>query len=256
MDQLVRKAVRELVIANRVLSMEAVLDGYGHVSVRHPLHPDQYLISCSQSPDQVSPADIAACYLDGSPVSPDDRPPYSERFIHGAIYESRADLNAVVHSHAEDVLPFSISDEPFVPVIHVASNMGERAPVWDIADKFGDATTLLVVNMAQGRDLAKCLCNSQVVLMRGHGFSAGARSLAELVKLAVYIPRNARVLTTASRFGRFKCLSAGEIRARADSPHNQPDAPDMQRAWAYWSKRAGCDGLFEEQAEHPTKPTL
>ena len=34
------KAIRDLVIANRVLAHEGVLDAYGHVSVRHPTDPD------------------------------------------------------------------------------------------------------------------------------------------------------------------------------------------------------------------------
>jgi hypothetical protein len=42
------------------------------------------------------------------------------------------------------------------PVIHSGSFIGIEVPVWDIADNFGD-TNLLVTNMAQASDLAKCL---------------------------------------------------------------------------------------------------
>ena len=91
---------------------------------------------------------------------------------------------AVVHSHAEDVLPFSITEEPLRPVIHSAGLMGAKVPVWDIAKKFGD-TTLLVVNIDQGRDLADSLDKHRVVLMRGHGFTAAARSITEVVRLSI-----------------------------------------------------------------------
>ena len=47
--------------------------------------------------------------LDGTPVGGDSRQPYLERFIHGAIYEARPEVLAVVHAHAEDVLPFGIT---------------------------------------------------------------------------------------------------------------------------------------------------
>jgi hypothetical protein len=36
---------RDLVIANRILAKEDVVDAYGHVSIRHPSKPDHYLLS-------------------------------------------------------------------------------------------------------------------------------------------------------------------------------------------------------------------
>ena len=49
MDRLER-AKRNVVIANRILAANRVLDAYGHVSVRHPLDPDKYLLARSLSP--------------------------------------------------------------------------------------------------------------------------------------------------------------------------------------------------------------
>ena len=102
------------------------------------------------------------------------------------IFETRPDVQAVVHAHAEDTLPFGLVATPLVPVIHSAAFVGSAVPVWDIRDKFGD-TNLLVTNMAQGRDLAGCLGAGKVALMRGHGFSAAAGSIFEVVRLAVYL---------------------------------------------------------------------
>jgi ribulose-5-phosphate 4-epimerase/fuculose-1-phosphate aldolase len=100
-----------------------------------------------------------------------------ERFIHGAIFEARPDVMAVVHAHAEDTLPFRlVSATPLRPVIHSGSFLGAHVPIWDIADKFGD-TNMLVANVEQGQDLARCLGGWNVALMRGHGFAAAARSL-------------------------------------------------------------------------------
>jgi HCOMODA/2-hydroxy-3-carboxy-muconic semialdehyde decarboxylase len=232
-------AVRDLVIANRILAHEAVVDAYGHVSVRHPHDPKRYLLSCSRSPELVQHTDIQEFNLDGIPLGADKRQPYFERFIHGAIYEARPDVHAVVHSHADEVLPFSITSMPLRPVILTASAIGAHIPVWDIRDRFGD-TNLLVANMAQGRDLASCLGEDRVVLMRGHGFAATGRSLLEVVKISVYMPRNAQILQDAMRLGEVKGLSRGEIEIRATV---KPDAPDMRRAWEYWAMRAGCSSL-------------
>src|SRR5438128_5710947 len=139
----------------------------------------------------VQRGDVMAFGLAGEPVS-DGRTPSIERFIHSAIYEVRPEVQAVVHAHAEDILAFGITNVPLRPVIHSGSFIGTHVPVWDIADNFGD-TNLLVSNMAQGRDLAHCLGDNNVVLMRGHGFAAAARSLIDVVRLSVYLPRNARV---------------------------------------------------------------
>jgi len=37
--------IGQLVIANRILANEAVVDAYGHVSIRHPRHPERYLLN-------------------------------------------------------------------------------------------------------------------------------------------------------------------------------------------------------------------
>src|SRR5216684_4447909 len=148
------KALRDVVIANRILAHEGVVDAYGHVSVRHPLDPTRYLLSRSRAPELVERGDIVEFDLEGKSVGGDTRAPYLERFIHGAIYEARPDVQAVVHAHAEEILPFGITDVPLRPVIHSGSFIGRHVPVWDIADNFGD-TDLLVRDMSQGRDLAR-----------------------------------------------------------------------------------------------------
>ncbi len=136
------------------------------------------------------------------------------------------DINSVVHAHAEDILPFGIAQAtPLRPVIHSGSFIGANVPVWDIADKFGD-TNLLVTNIEQGRDLAKCLADNNVALMRGHGFASAGRSLIEVVRMSVYLPRNARALLRATQLGgEIKYLSQGEIdaRNRGYSPYSHGD---------------------------------
>ena len=246
----VELAVRDLVIANRILAHENVVDAYGHVSMRHPLHPERYLLSWSRSPEQIEVGDIVEFTLDGEPAGGDKRPPYLERFIHGAIYAARPDVHAVVHAHSVEVLPFSISATKLRPVIHDGAFIGAEVPVWDIAEKFGHETDLLVSNMAQGRDLARRLGGNSMALMRGHGFVAAAASLYEVVRLAVYAPRNAHVLQAALLMGgKIKPLSKGEIAARVGGPTLQPNTAAAQRAWAYWAQRAGVADLL------PPRPT-
>jgi HCOMODA/2-hydroxy-3-carboxy-muconic semialdehyde decarboxylase len=238
------RVLGDLVIANRILAHENVVDAYGHVSVRHPADPQRFLLARSLAPSMVGPGDIMQFDLEGNALAGDARQPYLERFIHGAIYEARPDVVAVVHAHAEDVLPFGISGAALRPVIHSGSFMGEQVPVWDIRDRFGD-TNLLVTSMPQGRDLAMRLGGHNVSLMRGHGFVAAARSLIEVVRMSVYVPRNARVQMAAMQLGAVKPLSAGEIAAR--NAGYKPDSPETWRAWEYWATRAGCAALLPKR---------
>jgi ribulose-5-phosphate 4-epimerase/fuculose-1-phosphate aldolase len=237
--------ITELVIANRILANEDVVDAYGHVSVRNPEAPERFFLAHSRSPALVEAGDIVEHTLDGEALKSEARPLYLERFIHAAIYEARPEVMAVVHAHAEDVLPFTITREALQPVIHSGAFIGAEVPVWDIAERFGERTNLLVTNLAQGRDLAKRLAGNNVALMRGHGFAAAARSLIDVVRMSVYLPRNARVQFKALQMGELKPLSAGEIQARAAGPGYKPQSPETQRAWQYWAQRAGCAELLK-----------
>jgi HCOMODA/2-hydroxy-3-carboxy-muconic semialdehyde decarboxylase len=148
-----------------------------------------------------------------------------------------------VHAHAEDILPFGIaSGTPLRPVIHSGSFIGPNVPVWDIADKFGD-TNLLVTNVDQGRDLAKVMDGNPVALMRGHGFASAARSLIEVVRVSVYLPRNARALMRAKQLGGdISYLRQGEIDAR--NRGYSPYSPETWRAWEYWANKCGCGHML------------
>ena len=240
----VERAVRNVVIANRILASEGVVDAYGHVSVRHPGNPNRYFLSRSRSPELVERGDIMEFDLESRAVS-DKRQPYLERFIHGSIYAARPEVNAVVHSHADDVLPFGVARKtPLRCVVHTAGCMGYHVPVWDIRDRFGD-TNLLVTNAEQGRDLAASLAGNNTVLMAAHGFAAAGRSLAEVVRIAVYLPKNARTYMDALKLsaspGDVRLLSEGEVKRKMV---DNPEAPEIMRAWEYWAKRAGCAELL------------
>ena len=227
--------LQELVTANRILAREGVVDAYGHVSIRHPERPDRYILSQSRAPDLVDVDDLMEFTLEGEPIDQQGRNMYSERPIHGGIYEARDDVLAVVHNHSPMVVPFSVTDTLLRPMFHLAALIGPEVPVWDIRGNFQD-TNLLVTTMDQGRDLARCLGGGRVSLMRGHGCVVAGRSIREVVAASVYLQVNAGLLLEALRLGEVKYLSQGEIELM--SAHQM--RPVMQeRAWEYWANRAG-----------------
>jgi len=60
--------LQDLVAANHICADQGVLDGYGHVSIRHPKAADRYLLSRSLSPAIITVDDIMEFDLDSNPV--------------------------------------------------------------------------------------------------------------------------------------------------------------------------------------------
>jgi ribulose-5-phosphate 4-epimerase/fuculose-1-phosphate aldolase len=231
--------ISELVIANRILAREGVVDAFGHISARHPGRPDRYLMSRSRAPELVTSDDLMEFELDGTPVDPRGRQPYAERPIHSGLYEARPDVHSVIHNHSYAVIPFSVTRAQLRPMIHVAAPMGASVPVWDIRDKFGDGE-MLVVTPDQGRDLARVVGQGSVALMRGHGCVVAAQSIKLAVMTAVYTQVNARLQMDALRLGEPKYLTQSEI----DTMTRRQQTPlASERAWEYWRQRAGASNL-------------
>jgi len=224
-----------LVTANRILAREGVVDAYGHVSIRHPERPDRYILSQSRAPDLVELSDLMEYTLEGDPVDQQGRSMYTERPIHGGIYQAREDVMAIVHNHSPTVIPFSVTDTPLRPMFHLGAIIGSELPVWDIRDNFQD-TNMLVTNMEQGRDLAACLGGRRVSLMRGHGCVIAGQTIREVVMASVYLQVNAGLLLQSLQLGEVKYLSPGEIEMMSDS---QMRLTGQERAWEYWANRAG-----------------
>lgn len=111
-----------LITANHILHQQKVLDAYGHISVRNPQNPATFFISRSLAPALVSSReDIEEYYVeDANPVNKDAPKGYVERFIHSELYKRYSDVNSVIHSHSEAVIPFSISS---VPVRHIQTSV-------------------------------------------------------------------------------------------------------------------------------------
>jgi ribulose-5-phosphate 4-epimerase/fuculose-1-phosphate aldolase len=231
--------LRDLVIANRILAHEGVVDAFGHVSIRHPENPKRFFMSRARAPQLVTTDDILEFAADGEAIDARGHMLYGERMIHAGVYERRPDINAVVHNHAHELIPFGVTGTPLRPVAHVSAVIGSHVPVWDIRDKFGD-TDHLVVTMAQGRDLAQCLGDRRVALMKRHGGVVAGKTLRDAVLTAIYLQVGAKLLLQSLPLGAPDYLTPAEIDkciARQESPLA------LERAWEYWCLRSGAANL-------------
>ena len=224
----------ELVTANRILAREGVVDAFGHVSLRHPERPGHYVLSRARAPECIEIDDLMEFAADGTSVNAAGRKPYAERFIHGAVYEARPDVRAVVHNHSPGVIPFGVTGVPLRPLMHMCASMGTEVPVWDSRTHFGD-TNLLVTAMPMARDLAAALGPRSVALMRGHGCVVAGGSLREVVFNAIYLQLNAELQLRAAGLGAITFLSDGEVAAVLKTRSSFT----FERAWEYWCQRAG-----------------
>ncbi len=223
--------VADLAAASRILAAQGVVDGFGHVSMRHPAAPDRYLMARSLAPALVTPKDILEYDLDSNPCDAAGRGSFLERFIHGEIYKTRADVMAVVHSHSPSVIPFGLVDVPMRAMFHNAAFLAAGVPVFDIREKFG-ATDLLVSDGAKGVALAEIVGQHDVALMRAHGSVACGPSLEAAVFRAVYTEVNARVQHWTIALGDGAPISALDLdEGRLADAVNLTAAT---RAWNLW----------------------
>lgn len=226
--------IDELVVANHILFSQGVVDGFGHVSARHPGRADRFLLARSMAPALTEAADILEYDLDANAVAADAPTGYLERYIHSEIYRARPDVMAVVHSHSPSVVPFSVvTGVPLRPLSHTCGFLGEGVPIFEIRDHAGEASDLLIRNPALGVALAKSLEDHAAILMRGHGSTVVGATLRQTVFQAVYTELGARLQSEAMRLGPVTYLTAGEAASTWEMNSQQ-----VSRAWDLWAREA------------------
>lgn len=233
-------AVRDLVVANRILANEGILDAFGHVSARHPVNAARYLISRSLAPSLVQGEDIMVLDLDSNPVGESSAALYLERFIHGEIYRRRPEVQAIVHSHSPTTIPFGVTRVKMRPVCHMSGFLGDDTPIFDIRSHVKHSD-MLVRTPALGVALADSLGSHAVGLLRGHGNVVVAADIKAVVYRAVYCELNARLQLQALQLD-------SRPRYLSESEALQSDATNMKvlmRPWRYWAERAGCADLLD-----------
>jgi len=227
--------LEDLVAANRILSEEGVVDGFGHVSARHPRDPSRFLLARSMAPGLVTADDIMEFGLDGAALDRRGRALYTERFIHSEIYKAYPEISAVVHSHSPSIIPFGVTTVPLRPIYHMSSFLGAGVPVFEIRDAGGPTTDMLIRSAELGAALAQKVGGSAVVLMRGHGNVVVGQSVRQVVFRAIYTEINAKLQSEAMRLGE------GEVTFLSDdeaaNARRTNDAV-LNRPWELWKRRA------------------
>ena len=146
----------KLALANRILYDQNVVDGFGHISVRHDKSPEHFLLSSNRAPGLVNASDILTYDFNGDLTEPSDKRSYLERFIHAEIYRARPDVMSVVHSHSQSVIPFGATGQRLRPIFHMSGFLGSGSALFEIRDTAGN-TDMLIRDMGLGKALAQSL---------------------------------------------------------------------------------------------------
>ncbi|CAI6335971.1 unnamed protein product [Periconia digitata] len=220
-----------LATASHVLHYHGVLDAYGHVSVRSPDNPATFWMPRNVPPALISsPNDFVEYKIeDASAVETNAAKGYVERYIHSEIYKKFPDINSVVHSHSEHVLPYAVSGVPLKPTIHMAGFLGTTVPIWNISSAYssGSLQDVLVRDVPLGASFASTFKpatstgfiyskvrsalpsqiggsqepdnkpNHSVSLMQNHGFTTVAYGIEEAVYQAIYTQEAAKAQTSS-----------------------------------------------------------
>ncbi len=225
--------IDDLVAAGRILVTQGVLDGFGHVSMRHPKDPNRFMMARSVAPALVVADDIVEHDLDGNGITANGRTLFLERFIHAEVYRARPDVKAVVHSHSPATIPFGTSQVQMKAMFHNSAFIAAGVPVFEIR-KSGGMTNMLVGSGALGKALAETLGDKSVVLMRGHGNVVVAPTVPLAVFRAVYLEVNARLQLQAIGLGGPVTYLEPEEGVKADKVNEVISA----RPWELWKKQA------------------
>jgi ribulose-5-phosphate 4-epimerase/fuculose-1-phosphate aldolase len=225
--------VDKLVVANRILYRQGVVDGFGHVSARHDKSPGHFLLARNMAPGLVLRDDIITFELDGTALDAEGRRVYLERFIHGEVYRARPDVQAIVHSHSPSVIPFGVTGQPLRPIYHMSGFLGEGAALFEIRETGGD-TDMLIRDNRLGKALADTLGARSTVLMRGHGSTVVGTSIEQALYRAIYAEVNAKLQLQAVTLGEVNYLNPREAAMAAATNDTQ-----LARVWELWRREIG-----------------
>jgi ribulose-5-phosphate 4-epimerase/fuculose-1-phosphate aldolase len=177
------KTALEAAAVTRLLVSQGILDYSGHVSVRIPGR-DAFAIQIgSTSRAEVSLDSMLVVDYAGKVIEGDGQPP-SELPIHLEILKARPDVQAVLHSHMELAIAFTMMEGvKLLPMRARATRWKSGIPT--------DPDPSHIKLPEQGRALAKTLGPHHAVLMRAHGLTLVAESAEALFIDAVHFKENA-----------------------------------------------------------------
>jgi ribulose-5-phosphate 4-epimerase/fuculose-1-phosphate aldolase len=202
----------KMVMACKILQKQRVLDGYGHLSAR--LSDGRILSTPHMPPGKVALRDLIIIDAQGKKVEGLGEP-NGETPMHTAIYRARADVQCVLHYHADELVAVAAAGEGIKVLANCGVHFYRGTPIYD--------SPLLIRNDQLGDKVAATLGDRNTVLLRGHGGTVVAHDLDTLVRLGLDLVRSAKLQIMAAPLGPLKTHSREECEQMVKG-HERPNA--------------------------------
>ncbi|MEV4349181.1 L-ribulose-5-phosphate 4-epimerase [Actinoplanes sp. NPDC049596] len=185
----------------------------GNVSARVPGEELLVIKPSGVSYDDLTPASMVVCDLDGKLVE-GEHSPSSDTESHAYVYRHMPEVNGVVHTHSPYATAWAARGEPIpCSLTAMADEFGGDIPIGPFA---------LIGSDDIGRGIVETLRGSRspAVLMRQHGpFTVGASAQAA-VKAAVMCEDVARTMLLARQLGAVDRLPGAAVDSLYDRYQN------------------------------------
>jgi L-ribulose-5-phosphate 4-epimerase len=176
----------------------------GNVSARVPGHDLMVIKPSGISYDDLTPAAMIVCDLDGM-VLDGGLAPSSDTAAHAYVYRHMPRVGGVVHTHSTYACAWAVRGEPVPCVLTaMADEFGAEIPIGPFA---------LIGDDSIGRGIVETLAGhrSPAVLMRSHGVFAIGADARSSVKAAVMCEDVARTVHISRQLGEPLPIAAADI---------------------------------------------
>ena len=181
-------ALRKLARAQRVLARHGHAHmSLGHMSLRDPEGRGFWLKARGLGLEEVEdPSHFVLLDLEGRTLCGDPARRHNEWPIHAEIYRARSDVHAALHSHPFHAAAFSATASPLRAATAEGNFLEGRVAYY--REMPG-----LIATPELGRALASALGAHAVVLMKNHGVTTCAPSIAGAALAGVFVERACQV---------------------------------------------------------------
>jgi ribulose-5-phosphate 4-epimerase/fuculose-1-phosphate aldolase len=199
---------QKVALGNRIMFFQGLADYHGHVSARIPGTRKFFIKPVLAPLGEISSKDVILVDIDEymevceqnyaragnkRAVTKLKNPP-RETMIHAAIYNARADVNSVVHTHQTLATAFSVAGTPILPIYNQAAVFAPETPIFP--------SPRLIYTVQDGKEICQTLGDRMAMLLKGHGVIVCGDSLEYATVHAIYLERTAYMQWVASSVGK------------------------------------------------------